>query len=75
MRAKKGTPEGELATQRWRETMQQKAGDPATYMRTIAAEGGRRGHTGGFYANRELARIAGMKGGRIARKRKNEVSN
>lgn len=26
-------------------------------------EGGRNGHTGGFAANRELAKIAGRKGG------------
>lgn len=32
----------------------------------IGARGGRNGHTGGFAANRELARIAGAKGGRIS---------
>jgi len=36
----------------------------------IGAMGGRAGHTGGFYANRELARIAGAKGGRISRRTK-----
>ena len=35
----------------------------------IGAKGGQNGHTGGFYANRELARIAGAKGGRISRRR------
>ena len=34
------------------------------------AIGGRNGHTGGFYANRELARTAGAKGGRISRRTK-----
>lgn len=34
----------------------------------IGAVGGRKGHTGGFYANRELARVAGAKGGRISRR-------
>lgn len=34
----------------------------------IGAKGGRNGHTGGFYANRELARIAGAKGGHISRR-------
>jgi general stress protein YciG len=34
----------------------------------IGAKGGQNGHTGGFYANRELARIAGAKGGRISRR-------
>lgn len=36
----------------------------------IGALGGKKGHTGGFYANRELARIAGAKGGRISRRGK-----
>lgn len=36
----------------------------------IGAEGGRNGHTGGFYANRELARTAGIKGGRKSRRTK-----
>lgn len=36
----------------------------------IGAKGGKMGHTGGFAANRELARIAGAKGGRISRRKK-----
>ena len=36
----------------------------------IGAKGGQKGRTGGFYANRELARIAGAKGGRISRRSK-----
>lgn len=36
----------------------------------IGAKGGQNGNTGGFAANRELARIAGAKGGRISRRRK-----
>lgn len=36
----------------------------------IGAIGGRKGKTGGFYANRELARIAGAKGGRISKRTK-----
>ena len=36
----------------------------------IGAIGGKKGTTGGFAANRELARIAGAKGGRISRRRK-----
>ncbi len=36
----------------------------------IGAIGGKRGVTGGFYANRELARVAGQKGGRISRRTK-----
>jgi general stress protein YciG len=37
----------------------------------IGRKGGKNGHTGGFAANPELARIAGAKGGRISRRRKN----
>lgn len=36
----------------------------------IGAQGGRLGTTGGFFANRELARIAGAKGGRISKRGK-----
>lgn len=36
----------------------------------IGAKGGKIGTTGGFAANRELARIAGAKGGRISRRHK-----
>ena len=36
----------------------------------IGALGGKQGHTGGFFANRELARIAGAKGGRISKRTK-----
>jgi uncharacterized protein len=36
----------------------------------IGAMGGKAGNTGGFYANRELARIAGAKGGKISKRPK-----
>lgn len=36
----------------------------------IGAMGGKKGKTGGFYANRDLAREAGRKGGKISRRRK-----
>lgn len=39
----------------------------------IGAAGGKKGTTGGFAANRELARVAGAKGGRISRRRKSVV--
>jgi general stress protein YciG len=39
----------------------------------IGGDGGRKGHTGGFYANRELARAAGRHGGRISRRSKKVV--
>lgn len=38
------------------------------FYRKIGAKGGKLGRTGGFFANRELARIAGAKGGRISRR-------
>jgi len=36
----------------------------------IGAMGGRKGHTGGFFANRELASEAGRLGGRRSRRGK-----
>lgn len=45
------------------------ANDPNFYRR-IGAIGGKNGTTGGFAANRELARIAGAKGGKISRRTK-----
>lgn len=42
----------------------------ADFYARIGAKGGRKGHTGGFFANRDLARIAGAKGGRISRRTK-----
>ena len=43
------------------------ARDPDFYTK-IGKIGGRNGTTGGFAANRELARIAGKKGGQISRR-------
>lgn len=40
----------------------------------IGAIGGRNGHTGGFYANRKLAAIAGRKGGLKSRRGPNPLS-
>lgn len=42
---------------------------------TIGALGGKAGHTGGFYANRELARTAGARGGKISKRGKKETTN
>jgi general stress protein YciG len=47
-----------------------KARHGADFYATIGRKGGTMGHTGGFYANRELARIAGQKGGRVSRRTK-----
>lgn len=40
------------------------------FYREIGRKGGRNGHTGGFAANRELAKIAGAIGGHISRRGK-----
>jgi general stress protein YciG len=45
----------------------------ADFYSKIGAKGGRMGHTGGFFANRELARAAGARGGRISRRTKKTV--
>jgi general stress protein YciG len=39
------------------------------FYKKIGSMGGRNSHTGGFFANRELARAAGAKGGSISRRR------
>jgi general stress protein YciG len=41
----------------------------------IGAKGGQMGHTGGFYANRDLARKAGQMGGKISRRTKSASDN
>jgi uncharacterized protein len=40
----------------------------------IGAIGGSRSHTGGFYANRELARRVGALGGRMSRRGENKLT-
>ena len=64
-----GTIEGGKAAAK---TNKEKYG--ADFYGKIGAMGGRKGRTGGFFANRELARIAGAKGGRISRRGKRDAS-
>lgn len=66
-----GTKDGGKATAA---TNKQKYGED--FYKRIGAEGGKKGKTGGFYKNRELARIAGAKGGRVTKKdyKRNEKS-
>ena len=45
-----------------------KARHGSDFYARIGKVGGKKGTTGGFYANRELARKAGAKGGRISRR-------
>lgn len=47
-----------------------KAKHGSDFYAKIGAKGGKNGHTGGFAANPELARVAGAKGGRISRRTK-----
>lgn len=70
-RPKKGTKGAEEATLKWKETMIKKYGGENGLhekMMEIGAVGGRRGHTGGFASNPELAKVAGAKGGRASKR-------
>ncbi len=60
-----GTKRGGLAAAK---TNIERHGDD--FYARIGAIGGRNGQTGGFAANRELARLAGKKGGIKSRRRK-----
>ena len=64
----KKTSGTKLGGQKARNTNIEKYGKD--FYRRIGQIGGRNGHTGGFAANRELARIAGAKGGRISKRGK-----
>ena len=55
---------GQLAAK----TNKQKYG--SDFYAKIGSKGGKLGRTGGFFANRELAKLAGAKGGRISRRSK-----
>ena len=59
-----GTPSGGKSAA---ETNKAKYG--ADFYARIGAMGGKKGRTGGFYANRELARRAGAIGGRKSRRK------
>lgn len=71
-RPKKNTPAGKLATERWRKTMEEKYGGVTAKMQQIGRIGGLNGkgpdYKGGFAADRDRARIAGAKGGRVSRR-------
>ena len=54
--------------QRTAETLKKKFGKD--YYKNIGKIGGKASNTGGFAANRELARIAGAKGGKISKRKK-----
>lgn len=60
-----GTVEG---GRKARKTNYEKYGDD--FYKRIGARGGKLGHTGGFAANPELAKIAGRKGGKKSKRGK-----
>lgn len=82
MRAKRGEPGAEEATNKWRATMQAKYGENwREKMKELGRKGGQNGrgefYTGGFaclekgadgLTGPERARIAGVKGGSISRR-------
>lgn len=70
-RPKKGTKAGDLATKKWRETMEKKYGGVTEYAKRIGSIGGRKSHGGGF-TNREFARKMGALGGLISKRSKSK---
>lgn len=70
-RPKKGTPESERASRRWRETMLKIHGSEENiteFFKRIGAKGGSHGHTGGYASNPVLAKVSGGKGGRYSKR-------
>lgn len=72
-RPKANTLAGAIATERWRATMEKKYGNITNKMKEIGRIGGQNGkgpdYKGGFAGNRERARLAGAKGGKISRRK------
>ena len=58
-----GTKAGGIKT---REAMYKRHGKD--FYREIGRKGGQNGHTGGFAANPQLAKLAGSKGGKISKR-------
>ena len=71
-RPKAGTKEGDLATERWKKTMENKFGSREAVVKEFQRRGRKGGSKGGirkgFAANPAMAKIAGGKGGRISRR-------
>ena len=83
-RPRSNTPEGRLATERWRETMQERYGNVTEKMQEIGSRGGKASNTGGFASKKvssdgltgqQRAVKFGAVGGRISRRGKKVVSN
>lgn len=72
-RPKKGTPEGDIALEKWKQTMINKYGENyKDIMKVIGAKGGKNGrgpnYTGGFAGRPDIASSAGAKGGKKSRR-------
>lgn len=68
-RPKANTPEGKIASEKFKKTMREKYGENwREHYKKIGSIGGKNGHTGGFASNPALARVAGSKGGRHGRR-------
>ena len=66
-RAKKNTPEGKIATEKWKATMKEKLGSDeavSDHFKRIGSKGGRKTGRKGFALNPALARVAGARGGK-----------
>ena len=73
-RPKRGTPEGDAATNKWRQTMLERFGGEEglkTHLQAMGRAGGQKSRTGGFGANPEFAKICGRKGGKASRRKGN----
>ena len=72
-RPRKNTPEGKIASEKWRQTMIEKYGSVTDKMRETGRIGGQNGkgpdYKGGFAADNERAKKAGAKGGSISRRK------
>jgi general stress protein YciG len=65
-----GTKAGSIKA---KETIKKRYG--SDFYAKIGAQGGKKSTTGGFYANRELAKTAGKVGGMISKRGKARVKN
>lgn len=76
VRPKSTTPEGKIATERWRKTMEERYGKDGWH--ELMQECGRKGgikptdKPKGFAANRNLAKSSGRKGGSLSRRGKGD---
>lgn len=70
-RPKKNEPGHEMATRRWRKTMEELYGGKEGLhrrMQEMGAMGGRAGCTGGFHGHSERAKLAGKRGGQNSKR-------